>query len=84
MEDAMSTTEGGLLADFYTEQELAEEVRKDIRTVQRWRKLRIGPPVTFVGKTPFYRKPAARAWLSRRERTPPDRRRGSAQPSPVS
>jgi hypothetical protein len=70
-------TEGGLLADYFSESELAAELGKDIRTIQRYRVLREGPPVTFIGKTPFYNKGSARAWLKAREqRTARNRWRG--------
>jgi hypothetical protein len=40
------------------------------RTVQRWRRARVGPPVTFLGKTPLYHKHSAREWLRSREQRP--------------
>jgi hypothetical protein len=53
----------GLLADWATEQELAAELRKDPRTLQRWRKLAIGPPFAMVGETIIYHRPACTSWL---------------------
>jgi hypothetical protein len=58
----MSSTEN-LLADYWTEAELAEQVRKCERTVERWRKLKIGPPATRMGKEIIYNKQSARSWL---------------------
>ena len=54
----------GLLDDYYTEAELAAELRKDPRTLLRWRKLRIGPPFTMDGFTPIYSIEKARKWLA--------------------
>jgi hypothetical protein len=54
----------GLLDEYLSEAQLAAELGKDIRTIQRWRKLRIGPPVTMKGITPIYNIATTRAWLS--------------------
>jgi hypothetical protein len=64
-----------LLAESYSEKELAAQLRKSERALQRMRKLRIGPPFFFIGKTPYYRIEAARAWLRANE-VQPVRRRG--------
>jgi hypothetical protein len=53
----------GLLDDWATEQQLASELRKDPRTLQRWRKLLIGPPFSMNGETPLYHRPGAAQWL---------------------
>jgi hypothetical protein len=53
----------GLLAEWATEQELAEELGKHPRTVARWRELRIGPPFAMNGETPIYHRPGAAKWL---------------------
>ena len=64
-----------LLDDSYSETELAGQLNKSERTVQRMRRLRIGPPFFLVGKTPRYNIESARAWLRSRE-VQPARRRG--------
>jgi hypothetical protein len=58
------TKSAGLLDGYVTEAELAAELRKDSRTLLRWRKLRIGPPVTMAGLTPLYNIEKARQWLA--------------------
>jgi len=63
-----------LLENSHTEKELAAELRKDERTVMRWRYLRIGPPFFLIGKTPYYDIEAARAWLRARVVRPIRRR----------
>ena len=62
--DAKNATRVGLLDDHLTEAELAIELRKDPRTLLRWRKLRSGPPYTMVGNSPIYSIERARKWLS--------------------
>jgi hypothetical protein len=53
-----------LLADYLTEQQLAVELARNPRTLQRWRKLGIGPPVTMIGELPYYNIEKAQAWLA--------------------
>jgi hypothetical protein len=62
----MDSKSSDLLADSFSERELAEQLHKDERTVMRWRKLRIGPPFFLVGKTPYYPVESARGWLRSR------------------
>jgi hypothetical protein len=59
--------EGGLLGDYFAENELAAELDVTVRTIQRWRADREGPPVTFIGNRPVYSKASVRAWLKNRE-----------------
>ena len=58
----------GLLDDYLSPDQLAEELGKSARTIARWDRLIIGPPKTLVGKRPFYRRDAVRQWLLRKER----------------
>ncbi len=53
----------GLLVDYLTPDELAEEFKKSPRTIARWDRLRIGPPKTVIGKKPYYRREAVREWM---------------------
>lgn len=53
----------GLLDDYLSEADLAAELQKDVRTLQRWRKLRVGPPFVMNGITPIYPRPGAVKWL---------------------
>jgi hypothetical protein len=55
---------------------LASELGVNERTLQRWAKLRIGPPVTWIGRRPFYSVDSVRAWLKSREQ-PMVRERGA-------
>ena len=62
-----SPARAGLLADYLTPDQLAEELDKSPRTIARWDSLRIGPPKTMVGKRPLYRREGVRDWLLRKE-----------------
>ncbi len=57
----------GLLDDYLTPDQLAEELGKSVRTIARWDGLRIGPPKTVIGKKPYYRREGVRQWLLRQE-----------------
>ncbi len=57
-----------LLEGFDTEAECARGINKSPRTLQRWRRLKIGPPVTLIGKTILYRRDGVREWLLGREK----------------
>lgn len=45
------------------------------RTLQRQRNKRTGPPVTYIGKTPYYRKDSLTAWIESLEQKPTRRTR---------
>jgi hypothetical protein len=63
-------TKPSLLAEAYSEKELAVELRKSERAIQRMRYLRIGPPFFLIGKTPYYSIESTRAWLRASEVRP--------------
>jgi hypothetical protein len=77
-----NATRGGLLGDYFAENELAAELDVTVRTVQRWRADREGPPATFIGSRPVYNKASARAWLKSRERNARSRRLAAREPTP--
>jgi hypothetical protein len=52
-----------LLDDYYSCVELAEELNRTPRTLGRWRSQGIGPPVTLIQQTPFYRIASVQTWL---------------------
>ena len=62
----MSTTEN-LLADFLTQNEAAAELKVCGRTLDRWRKLDEGPPITKLGRRILYRRSSVQSWLTQRE-----------------
>ncbi len=63
-----SPARAGLLAEYLTPDELAEELGKSPRTIARWDGLRIGPPKTVIGKKTYFRREAVRQWLLTQER----------------
>jgi hypothetical protein len=56
------------LADYQSEDELAEELNRSPRTLARWRAARIGPPYVLIGRGVYYRRAAVAEWLLKRER----------------
>lgn len=56
-----------LLVDYLTRDEFAEQLGISPRTAARWEVLRIGPPVTRIGRTPYYSKTSTREWLKAQE-----------------
>ena len=59
-----------LLAGYLPEKETAAQVKKSVRTLQRWEDEQSGPPVTYVGRERFYKVDSFRAWLAAQERKP--------------
>jgi hypothetical protein len=64
------------LADYQSENELAEELERSSRTLARWRAARIGPPYVVIGRRVFYRRTAVAEWLLKRERGGFEERKG--------
>ena len=53
----------GVLDDYLTEADLARELDKSKRTLERWRRLRIGPTPTIVGNRILYAITDVQIWL---------------------
>ncbi len=66
-----------ILADYLSRAEAAKQIKRTERTLQRWERQRVGPPVTRLGNQVLYRKDALLAWLKSLE-TPTLRSRGKA------
>ena len=56
-----------ILADFLTKEELAAELRRNPRTLDRWAVLGVGPPRTHVGRKVLYRRASVQRWLVAQE-----------------
>jgi hypothetical protein len=56
-----------LLADFLTQDEVAAELNVCKRTLDRWRRLDDGPPVTKLGRRILYRRASVQKWLAAQE-----------------
>jgi hypothetical protein len=76
----MSTAEN-LLADFLTLDEAAAELKVCGRTLDRWRRLGEGPPITKLGRRILYRRSSVQAWLHAREHQGPDDHIAGGKPS---
>jgi hypothetical protein len=64
---ALESVTNTLLADFLTQDEAAAELKICERTLDRWRRLGEGPPITKLGRRVLYRRSSLQAWLCRRE-----------------
>ena len=66
-----------ILSEFLTKEQLAAELGRNVRTLDRWAALGIGPPRTYVGRKTLYKRPSAVRWLAAQEQaaghsTPPE------------
>lgn len=57
-----------VLADFLSQREAASELKVCERTLDRWRRLGEGPPITKLGRRILYRRTSLQSWLRARER----------------
>ena len=57
-----------ILSDFLTREQLAAELQRNARTLDRWEALGIGPPRTRVGRRVLYRRASVQRWLLAQER----------------
>jgi len=53
-----------LLDDYLDTEGLAAEFKKAPITIERWRRQGKGPPVTWIGREPFYHRAKAAKWLA--------------------
>ena len=56
-----------VLSDYFTQEEAAAELKLTQRTLERWQRLREGPPITRLGRRILYRRSSLQAWLRGRE-----------------
>ena len=66
------------ISDLITEADYAAQRGVSVRTVQRERAQRIGPPFIKLGRVIYYRPAAIEAWLLEQEKAQPRARRGTA------
>ncbi len=64
----MSSSEP-ILSEFLTTEELAAELRRNPRTLDRWEVLGMGPPRTHVGRKVLYRRTSVQKWLAAQEQS---------------
>lgn len=58
-----------LLADFLTRDQAAAELKVCKRTLDRWRTLNEGPPITRLGRRALYRRSSIQKWLGTKEQS---------------
>jgi excisionase family DNA binding protein len=58
-----------LLSAFLTTKELAAELGRNKRTLDRWHALGTGPPRTRVGRKVLYRRTSVQKWLAAQEQS---------------
>ncbi|MSP75554.1 MAG: DNA-binding protein [Rhodospirillaceae bacterium] len=57
-----------MLDGYWTDEQLAAELNISPRTLQRWDRLRCGPPVVKIGRQKLRPRDGVRAWLKANER----------------
>lgn len=60
-------TQAEIIDLFLTKAEAARELRTSEATLDRWNRLRVGPPRTKLGRTVLYRRETLKAWLIAQE-----------------
>ena len=63
-----------VLSEYLSRAELAEQLDRCPRTLDRWESLKIGPPRTIIGRRVLYRRQAVTQWLRAQEEIPPSSR----------
>ena len=56
-----------ILSQFLTKEELAAELGRNVRTLDRWEMLGSGPPRTLIGRKILYRRMSVQRWLAAQE-----------------
>jgi hypothetical protein len=58
-----------LLKAFFSKEELAAELGRNPRTLDRWEILGTGPPRTYIGREVRYRRTSVQRWLAAQEQS---------------
>ncbi len=77
----MADDANGVLAEYLTEAELARDIKKSQRTIQRWKRVHQGPRRTILGRTTLYHKRDVKEWLEAQREDRPQRRRVPRTPT---
>jgi len=59
-----------VLEGYITEPDLARQLKRSVRTLQRLAARQSGPPRIKIGRLIFYRIESVRAWLAQQEKKP--------------
>jgi hypothetical protein len=57
-----------VLAEYIGKEQLAAELQRSPRTLDRWEALGSGPPRTCIGRTVLYRRGSVMQWLAAQEK----------------
>jgi hypothetical protein len=57
-----------ILKDYVSRDDLAAKLGITVKTLVRWQNDGKGPPVTYLGRVPFYSIPSFEKWLKAQER----------------
>jgi hypothetical protein len=58
-----------LLSGFFTKEELARELLRNPRSLDRWAVLGTGPPRTLIGRKVLYNRASVRRWIAAQEQS---------------
>jgi DNA-binding transcriptional MerR regulator len=67
-----------LLSSYFTQEEAATELKVSPRTIDRWRRLGEGPPITKIGRRVFYRRASLHEWARAREQQSSEQQKQNA------
>jgi hypothetical protein len=62
-----SNSGGSVLEGYIREADLAKQLNRTVRTLQRLAARRLGPPRIKIGRSVFYKIESVRNWLSQQE-----------------
>lgn len=67
MDDLSNTPDNSVLSGFITEADLARQMHRSVRTLQRLAAHHAGPPRIKIGRLIYYRVDSVREWLAQLE-----------------
>ncbi len=77
--------ENNLLSEYLTKAELAAQLHRSVRSIDRWALTGGGPPCVRIGRKSLYRRAAVLEWLRNLEKSPgrsaPERRWEGKRPA---
>ncbi len=62
------TPSNDVLSEYIPKPDLAKQLGRSGRTLDRWDRLNIGPPRTIIGRRTLYRRKAVEEWLLANEK----------------
>jgi hypothetical protein len=76
-----NTMQEDLLNEYLTKAELAAQLKRSIRSIDRWRLSGDGPPCVRIGRRSLFRRQAVLEWLRGLESSPKPIGRGQRRKS---